>query len=566
MKERQYWKKSVSFVLALFTLYSGLLSCAGSAGTKDSRMVSPQPMVATEKSKSVNKPMAPKGVNRGLVQDQLMFADKESPEPAMEEVDRDVDDGFAQTHNTEEYTRIYENNFKDVVKNPLSTFSIDVDTASYANVRRMLNYGQKPYPDAVRIEEMINYFSYDYPEPTGDAPFSFNTELSECPWNRTNQLLHVGLQAEKVDLQNMPPNNLVFLLDVSGSMSDPNKLPLLKGALKLLASQMRPQDRISIVVYAGAAGLVLPPTKGNDTRTIFNALERLEAGGSTAGGAGIELAYATAKKNFDKEANNRVIICTDGDFNVGTSATGDLVRLIEDKRKDGIFLTVLGFGMGNYKDSRMEQLADKGNGNYAYIDSIMEAKKVLVTEMGGTLVTIAKDVKIQIEFNPAVVKSYRLIGYENRVMAAEDFDNDKKDAGELGLGHTVTALYELTLADSAPPKSDLKYQQVTVTDQAQNKDELLTIKFRYKKPQGDKSTLIVHPVPFRPVALKDSSDNFRWSAAVAQWGLILRGSEYKGSASFENVLSLAKGSKGQDNEGYRSEFIQLVGISKSLSK
>lgn len=556
-------KLSYTLHTALSLALAGLMLTAGCARSENQvNRPSPQPAQLrgqTTPSLSSQKKMAPKSEY-----DLYMYAEEKEALPMVATDSMQKDDSTV--HNTEEYNRIYENNFKTVIKDPLSTFSIDVDTASYANVRRMLNYGQLPSPDAVRIEEMINYFSYDYPEPTTEAPFSFNTELSECPWNRDHKLLAIGLQAVKVDLEKMPPNNLVFLLDVSGSMSDPNKLPLLKGALKLLAGQMRAIDTISIVVYAGAAGLVLPPTAGSQTREIFAALEKLEAGGSTAGGAGIELAYATAKKHFNQQGNNRVILCTDGDFNVGTSATGDLVRLIEEKRKDGIFLTVLGFGMGNYKDSRMEQLADKGNGNYAYIDSIMEAKKVLVTEMGGTLLTIAKDVKIQIEFNPAVVKEYRLIGYENRVMANEDFDNDQKDADELGAGHTVTALYEIVLQDGKTAQNDLKYQTVTVNPEALKGKDLLTIKFRYKKPDGNKSILIEHPVPYALKDLKTASDNFRWTAAVAQWGLLLRDSEHKGSASFENVLSLAKSGKGQDVHGYRKEFIQLVEISQGLKK
>lgn len=538
-------------------------ACAQNAGKADKP--SPQPQVRGVLQYNITSPkkssaLKTKDTGYAMTEEKEMVMDI-SPAPEL-----DGDKQQVIIHNTEEYNRIYENNFKNVVKEPLSTFSIDVDTASYANVRRMLNYGSLPSPDAVRIEELVNYFNYDYPEPKSDAPFSFNTELSECPWNRDHKLLSIGLQAVKVDLQDMPANNLVFLLDVSGSMSDPNKLPLLKGALKLLAGQMRAIDTISIVVYAGAAGMVLPPTKGNQTQKIFEALENLEAGGSTAGGAGIELAYKIAKQNFNAQGNNRVILCTDGDFNVGTSATGDLVRLIEDKRKDGIFLTVLGFGMGNYKDSRMEQLADKGNGNYAYIDTIMEAKKVLVTEMGGTLLTIAKDVKIQIEFNPAVVKEYRLIGYENRVMANEDFADDKKDAGELGAGHTVTALYEIVLNDGKSVKSDLKYQTVTVNPEALKGKDLLTIKFRYKKPDGDKSILIETPVPYELKDLKSASENFHWAAAVAEWGLLLRDSEHKGTATFENVLSLAKSSQGQDKNGYRKEFIQLVEVSQGLKK
>ncbi|MEM9897204.1 MAG: von Willebrand factor type A domain-containing protein, partial [Bacteroidota bacterium] len=346
-------------------------------------------------------------------------------------------------HNTEEYATIHENGFKKVLDHALSTFSIDVDAASYSNMRRYIQDGQLPPKDAVRIEEMINYFNYEYKNPAGKDPFSINTEVAVAPWNEKHLIAQIGLQGHKIELENLPASNIVFLLDVSGSMNAPNKLPLLKSAFKLLANELRPQDKVSIVVYAGAAGLVLPPTDGNSKGKIMEALDNLQAGGSTAGGAGIKLAYKIAKENFVVGGNNRVVLATDGDFNVGASSNAEMERLIEDKRKDGVFLTVLGFGMGNYKDSKMETLADKGNGNYAYIDTMKEAKKVLVNEFGGTMFTIAKDVKIQVEFNPAVVQAYRLIGYENRLLNDEDFNDDKKDAGELGSGHTVTALYEI---------------------------------------------------------------------------------------------------------------------------
>ena len=461
-----------------------------------------------------------------------------------------ADEGF----NTEQYSRIVDNAFQPVMQNPLSTFSIDVDRAAYANMRRFLNDNRLPPPDAVRIEEMINYFDYNYPQPQGDDPFTVSMELTECPWNGKHQLALIGLQGLEIETKDLPPNNLVFLLDVSGSMDSSAKLPLLKSAMRLLVSQLRPEDRVSIVVYAGAAGIVLEPTA--DKAKILEAINRLNAGGSTAGGAGIVLAYKKAQESFIKEGNNRIILATDGDFNIGVSSDGDLVRMIEEKRETGIFLSVLGFGTGNYKDSKMEQLADKGNGNYAYIDDILEAKKVLVTEMGGTLVTIAKDVKIQVEFNPAVVKAYRLIGYENRILAAEDFDDDKKDAGELGAGHTVTALYELILADSdeqIPMAEDLKYQFTKLVPS----DELMTLKLRYKKPDGDKSKLIVHSVNAAAFRL-EPSDNIRFASTVAELGLLLRDSEYKGSASYEPLLLRARQSKGPDSEGYRAEFIRLV--------
>ena len=462
-------------------------------------------------------------------------------------------------HNTEGYATIHENVFHQPLNEPLSTFSIDVDAASYANMRRFLNQGQKPPVDAVRIEEMVNYFDYEYPQPDGQDPFSINTELSYAPWNPKHYLVHIGLQGKVIPTDNLPPSNLVFLIDVSGSMSDANKLPLLKSSFKLLTEQLRPIDKVAIVVYAGAAGLVLPPTKGSDKQTIMAAFDQLKAGGSTAGGAGIQLAYKTALENFVEGGNNRVILATDGDFNVGESSDAGMERLIEQKRNDGVFLTVLGFGMGNYKDSKMEILADKGNGNYAYIDNILEAKKVLVNEFGGTLFTIAKDVKIQAEFNPAKVQAYRLIGYENRLLNKEDFNDDKKDAGELGSGHTVTALYEIIpvgVSSSFLPVDPLKYQQQTVVPDAAKTNELMTVKLRYKQPDGDVSKLLVNTIADSPTA--KTSDNYRWSAAVAGFGMLLRNSEFKGDITYEQVASLASGAKGPDTNGYRIEFINLV--------
>jgi Ca-activated chloride channel homolog len=471
-------------------------------------------------------------------------------------------------YNTEEYDGINENIFLDALKTPLSTFSIDVDAASYSNVRRFLTNGERPPKDAVRIEEMINYFDYDYGQPQGDDPFSINTEISVAPWNTKHKLVHIGLQGRNVPKENLPPTNLVFLVDVSGSMDEPNKLPLLKSSFRLLVEQLREQDRVAIVVYAGAAGLVLPSTSGEDKKTIIQALENLEAGGSTAGGAGINLAYSIAKKNFRENGNNRVVLATDGDFNVGESSNGGMERLIEEKRKEGIFLTVLGFGMGNYKDSKMETLADKGNGNYFYIDSILEAQKALVNEFGGTLFTIAKDVKLQIEFNPAKVKAYRLIGYENRLLRSEDFNDDKKDAGELGSGHTVTALYEIipTGVDSEFTKVDeLKYQKSKITESVSHDKEVMTVKFRYKKPDGEISKLMVHPLMDENISLNKTSDNFRWSASVAAVGMLLRESEYVKEFAFQDALQLAQGSRGSDVNGYRIEFINMVKSCSALS-
>jgi Ca-activated chloride channel family protein len=464
-------------------------------------------------------------------------------------------------YSNEEYESVNENIFQDALQNPLSTFSIDVDAASYSNIRRFINNGQRPPVDAVRIEEMINYFKYDYDQPAGDHPFNIIAEISSAPWNKKHKLVSVGLRGKSIPTENLPASNLVFLIDVSGSMSDPNKLPLLKASFNMLVNELREQDDVSIVVYAGAAGLVLEPTSGADKEKIVRAIGNLQAGGSTAGGAGITLAYKIAKENFKKNGNNRVILATDGDFNVGASDNQSMEELIEEKRKDGIFLTVLGYGMGNYKDSKMEILADKGNGNYAYIDNLVEARKVLVNEFGGTLFTIAKDVKLQVEFNPSKVKAYRLIGYENRMLKSEDFNNDKKDAGELGSGHTVTALYEIipTGVESEFYKVDeLKYQKTKIDPAAANSNELLTVKFRYKNPDGNESKLIVHPLVDNLVALENTSDNFRWAASVAAFGMMLRESEYVNGYSYDRVIELAEGARGKDKEGYRVDFINLA--------
>ncbi|MEH1932311.1 MAG: von Willebrand factor type A domain-containing protein [Nostoc sp.] len=472
--------------------------------------------------------------------------------------------------NTENYNRIEDNPFHRVGNDPLSTFSIDVDTASYSNVRRFITQGELPPKDAVRIEELINYFTYNYPQPKGDRPFSVTTEVAAAPWNPQHKLVQVGLQGKRLESETLPPSNLVFLIDVSGSMDDPNKLPLVQQSLKLLVNKLRPEDRVSLVVYAGNAGLVLPATRGSQKSTILAAIDRLEAGGSTAGGQGIELAYKIAKQNFLKSGNNRVILATDGDFNVGVSSDGDLTRLIEQKRDQGIFLTVLGFGTGNYKDSKMEQLADKGNGNYAYIDTLLEAKKVLVNDLRGTLFTIAKDVKIQVEFNPAKVQAYRLIGYENRLLQNQDFNDDKKDAGDIGAGHSVTALYEIIptgrKSDVKLPEIDpLRYQRSgeTASDTAGN--ELMQVKLRYKLPQDSISQLITQTIPDDDLrADQIPSTNLRFAAAVATFGMVLRDSEYKGNANYDLVMKLATQAMGEDQEGYRGEFIRLVEQSRGL--
>lgn len=469
----------------------------------------------------------------------------------------------------EGYAPLVENPFQSPMDHPLSTFSIDVDNASYTNTRRMLNYGQLPPVDAVRIEEFINYFDYSYPNPQGEHPFSINTELSECPWNQEHYLLHIGLQGQRIETANLPPSNLVFLIDVSGSMQSPNKLPLVQESLKLLATNLRPQDRVAMVVYAGAAGLVLPSTPGSEKATILQAIDRLRAGGSTAGGAGLKLAFQVAQENFAEGGNNRIVLATDGDFNVGPSSDAEMQCLIEEKRETGVYLTVLGFGMGNYQDSKMEILADKGNGNYAYIDHLREAQKVLVNEMGGTLVALAKDVKLQLEFNPAFVEGYRLIGYENRLLNAEDFNDDLKDAGELGAGHSVTALYEVIPAGKAadiPTVDPLKYFKQKVRKDASTTGELLTVKFRYKLPSESKSKLLVRTVRAQPQAWEQTSENYRFSAAVAAFGLLLRQSESKGSTNYDLVLELARASKGEDLHGYRADFLQQVELAQSLDK
>ena len=467
---------------------------------------------------------------------------------------------------TEAYDRIRDNPFMATAQDPLSTFSIDVDTASYANVRRFLTQGQLPPKDAVRIEELVNYFRYDYPEPKGAAPFSVTTELAPCPWRPEHRLALIGLRGRSLEEKALPPRRLTFLLDVSGSMESPDKLPLLKQALALLVEGLREQDQVAIVVYAGQSGLVLPPTSGERKAEIRAALAALEAGGSTAGGAGIELAYRVAAEMYRPGAINRVLLATDGDFNVGVTSVGELSRLIEEKRKSGVFLSVLGFGQGNLKDATMEMLADRGNGNYSYIDSEAEAKKVLVSEAGATLVTIAKDVKIQVEWNPRRVAGYRLVGYENRLLRAEDFDDDRKDAGEIGAGHTVTALYEVVPAGlplDAKGAGPLKYQQPPALSSAATSDELLTLKLRYKEPEGDVSRLLTSTVASSQETAR-GSERLRFAAAVAAFGLLLRESDHRGQATWPMVLELARSGQGDDREGYRTEFLKLASRAAEL--
>ncbi|QRE03372.1 YfbK domain-containing protein [Flavobacterium psychrophilum] len=461
----------------------------------------------------------------------------------------------------ENYDNFLENPFESPKTAPLSTFSIDVDNASYTNIRRLINNGQKVPKDAVRVEEMINFFKYQYPQPKDNHPFSITTQYSECPWNSKHKLVQIGLQGKNIPTNDLPASNLVFLIDVSGSMNADNKLPLLIESLKILVEQLRKQDKVVIVVYAGAAGLVLPPTAGNEKQTIINALEKLNAGGSTAGGAGIELAYKTAQENFIKDGNNRVILATDGDFNVGSTSDSAMQALIENKRESGVFLTCLGYGMGNYKDSKMEILADKGNGNYAYIDNIQEANRFLGKEFKGSMFAIAKDVKIQIEFNPKHVQSYRLIGYENRKLRPEDFKNDAIDAGELGSNHTVTALYEIipigTNSDFYNQTSDLKYTKTEVTDNNYN-DELATIKFRYKKPDAQKSIEMVQIIENKSTVLENATNDLKFATAVAWFGLKLRDSKLIANKSSEDIKKLARLGLSNDLDGYKAEFIRLV--------
>src|SRR5467141_1354442 len=467
-----------------------------------------------------------------------------------------------QPGNREQYDEIVENQFIAVAADPLSTFSIDVDRASYSNMRRfIMQDGQLPPRDAVRIEELVNYFPYDYAEPDGDDPLAIHTEVAPAPWKPQHQLVRIGLQARRINVENLPASNFVFLLDVSGSMMPANKLPLVKSAMRLLVNQLRAKDRVAMVVYAGSAGLVLPSTPGDQKDKILDAIERLEAGGSTAGGEGIRRAYDEAVANFIRGGNNRVILATDGDFNVGPSSDAEMVQLIEEKRGTGVFLTVLGVGEGNLQAAKMEKLADKGNGNYAYLDNIAEAQKVLVHELGGTLYTVAKDVKIQVEWNPARVRAYRLIGYENRLLRNEDFADDKKDAGEVGYGHSVTALYDVvpvgvnTDVTIRMPDS-LRYQRRNTQPTGAAGPELLFVKVRYKQPDGDESRLLSQPVLAQ--AGQAPSVDFQFQAAVAEFGLLLRNSDFRGKADLGHVIAAAREARGQDADGYRAEFVKLA--------
>ena len=473
-----------------------------------------------------------------------------------------------QQRNAETYKEIKENSFVAVAQQPVTTFSADVDRAAYANVRRIIGYGQIPPKDAVRIEEMVNYFDYDYPAPEeGSAsPLRVSPELAPAPWNPNHLLLRIGLQAKKIDLAKAPPSNIVFLIDISGSMDEENKLPLLQSSFKMLLGQLRPDDKVAIVTYANGTKVALPSTSVKDKEKIIKVLDNLYASGGTSGGRGIQLAYEQAQKSFIKNGNNRIILATDGDFNIGINNTTDLEKFIEKQRESGIYMSVLGFGMGNYRDDMAETIADKGNGNYAYIDNITEAKKVLVNELSGTLFAVAKDVKLQLEFNTKYVKEYKLIGYENRMLANEDFTNDKKDAGEIGAGHTVTALYELVPSDGKVAQS-LRYQSQELNEKGKG-NELGFLKIRYKDPKvkDAKSVEITEPLVFNKKALKETSTDYRFAASVAEFGILLRDNSNKANATYDQVIELAEGAIGKDPEGYRKEFVRLVKSVKMLPK
>ena len=471
--------------------------------------------------------------------------------------------------NTEEYDRIQENGFKSVADTPLSTFSIDVDPASYSNMRRFINRGELPPADAIRTEELVNYFSYDYPKPTGNDPVKITVEAGTCTWNTAHRLVRIGLKAKEIPTEQLPASNLVFLIDISGSMWGANRLDLVKSSLKLLVNNLRNKDKVAIVTYAGSAGVKLEATSGGDKQKIREAIDELTAGGSTAGGAGIHLAYQIAKKNFISDGNNRIILCSDGDFNVGVFSAEGLEQLIEKERKSGVHLTVLGYGMGNYKDKKIQVLAEKGNGNHAYIDNLQEANRVLVGEFGATLHTVAKDVKLQVEFNPSQVQAYRLIGYESRLLKDEDFNNDAKDAGDMGAGHTVTAFYEVIPAgvknEYVGKVDDLKYQKKEkMTLKPTGSDELLTVKLRYKVPDKDVSRKM--ELPFVDNKGDSVSSDFRFASAVAMFGQLLRDSDFKGTADYDKVIKLAKQGLNNDERGYRREFIRLVEAAKGLEK
>ncbi|WP_166335085.1 YfbK domain-containing protein [Sphingobacterium chungjuense] len=476
----------------------------------------------------------------------------------------------ATMNSSESYKKIAENKFVRTTTEPLSTFAADVDAASYSNVRRFLNQGQMPNADAVRVEEMINYFTYDLSGPTNGDPVRVVTELTQAPWNTQHQLLRVALKAKDIPSEKLPAANFVFLIDVSGSMSSSNKLPLVKSSYKMLVDQLRDEDRVAIVTYAGSAVVALESTSGKEKRKIKDILDALQASGSTAGGAGMTKAYQIARAHFAKAGNNRIIMATDGDFNVGESSDEEMEKLIAKERNDGIYISILGYGMGNYKDSKLEMLANKGHGNYAYIDNISEARKAIVTEFGASLFTVAKDVKIQVEFNPHFVQSYRLVGYEHNLLEAEDFNNDEKLGGDMGVGHTVTALYEIipqgVKSNFDGAVDDLKYQENTKPKSTINKKELATVKFRYKEPDGEVSKLVTHVVNPKVTALAQTSQDLRFATAVAELGMLIRNSDYKQQANFDQLIARAKESRGKDEEGYRAEFVRLAQDARALYK
>lgn len=538
MKKRNRVLKRMALILCIVLILPSIMACASkmdkSTGQEASNGVSDVQFVT---STSQNYTLS------------------ESEAKAYDSGKADMDSSVNLDFTTEEYNKVEEQRYQSTKNQPLSTFSADVDTASYSNIRRMLKEGRMVDTGAVRIEEMLNYFNYDYKQPDGESPFGVTTELSDCPWNPDSKLFLVGIQTEKIDFSKSAPANLVFLIDVSGSMMDENKLPLVQRAFLLLTENLTEKDRISIVTYAGSDMVVLSGAKGDQKEKIQTAITELEAGGGTYGSKGIETAYQIAMENYIEGGNNRVILATDGDLNVGITSESELINLIEEKRKSGVALSVLGFGTGNIKDNKMEALADHGNGNYAYIDSLMEARKVLVEEMGATLLTVASDVKFQVEFNPAKVKGYRLVGYDNRRLATEDFNDDAKDAGEVGAGHSVTVLYELVLTDSKMeiPETELKYQ---TTEQTNLVDELLTVNIRYKKPGEQKSILISEPVGEEGLA-DTLTNNLAFASAVAEFGLLLKDSEYKGDAAFAKVLSRLESTDYKQDE-YRAEFYQLV--------
>ncbi len=550
-------KKKVCVMLSMIMTVMSLSACGGGAdnGTPSMDAYTNSEQSGGYDGMIVNSPQMAEDVDFDMANSYATADTAEAP----------TDETASQDWNTEEYSALEEAGFKAVANSPLSTFSADVDTASYSNVRRMIEqgYSMDEIPaGAVRIEEMLNYFTYDYNLPKKDEPFGVTTMIGDCPWNEDAKLLQIGLKTQEIDFGEAPDSNLVFLLDVSGSMRDDDKLPLLQKSFSMLVEELGEKDMVSIVTYAGSDRVVLAGGSGDNQARIIEAINALEAGGSTNGAAGIETAYALAEKYFIEGGNNRVIIATDGDLNVGVSSESDLKELVTEKKESGVYLSVLGFGTGNIKDNKMETLADCGNGNYAYIDSIGEAKKVLVEQMGATLVTVAKDVKLQVEFNPAYVKGYRLLGYENRALATEDFDDDRKDAGEIGAGHMVTALYEIVPVDSGQEiaENELKYQD-NKSDTGVINGEWLNLKIRYKEPDADESILKEYPVTQEDYTDKPSED-FYFAAAVAEFGLMLRDSEYKGDASFENVRALLK-KVDTDEDDYKDEFVYLV---KKLQK